>query len=524
MSEFLEKLVSRRQQLGQNIGAIDFLIEFHSKKNGIPTPTQNNLLSKEITQPIIFSEKYKRIHILSKEISQKKMSEEFDHLLEYAAEIRKVEMSETYIALIKYLLLQYEYLNEKNKKILILHISNVLRLSKDSELINILITHFSDKVIELNLTPKQIDELFLTNIQNEYNYSQNNLKFLPFDLHMEPSKAISILMNSKNINNLLNENPEYNCLFCNAALGKNEELYKNFFNRYLLSKGLPQIKNLSFDKQKNILANLEFEKTEKIIQQPLVSIIMSAYNAENTIEYAVNSLIKQSYQNIEILICDDRSSDNTFNIMKVLAKKDLRIKIYQSKKNQGTYNIRNEMIKKSQGEFITFQDSDDFALPTRISEQVETLITTGKIMCASQWLRMAPNGQFIYFYDDKLSRFCVVSTMIRAEAFKEIGDFRGSLVAADTEFYEKVISLYGDSAIEKMGKPLILGLWGDSSLTKIPDLTAENNGFVAKKRRAYSDITARQRILGDKIITDEMVTDVLKNNAIFRHCAGVERY
>ncbi|UOO77239.1 glycosyltransferase family 2 protein [Neisseria sp. Dent CA1/247] len=532
MSEnYLNKLISRRSELGGSLGAIDFLIDFHSKKIGSPMTATNSqpLLNKNTeninkTVTVKSAGKYNRIHSLSKEISNKKTSEEFDFLLEYAAEIRKLEMSETYIALIKYLLLQYKNLNEKNQRLLMLHVSNVLRLSKDSELINILFADFPEKILELHLSPKQIDELFLTNLQAKYEYDKNNFKYLSFDLHTEASDAVSIFLKSKNISALLATNPEYNCLFCNAALNKNEEIYKSFFNRYLSSKGLPQVTKLAFSERKNILTNLEFEKITNVMQTPLVSIIMSAFNAEDTIEYAIKSLINQSYKNIEILICDDGSSDNTAAIIKNIAQTDPRIKIYRSKKNQGTYNIRNEMIKKAQGEFITFQDSDDFALPNRISEQVAALSASGKLMCATQWVRIAPSGEFVYFYDDKLSRFCVVSTMIKAEVFKQIGFFRESLVAADTEFYEKAISVYGDSVIERIEKPLILGLWGTSSLTKIPDLTAENNGFVAKKRRAYSDITARQRILGKEIISDDSVLEVLKNNAIYRHCAGVERY
>ncbi|MGR6648211.1 glycosyltransferase family 2 protein, partial [Avibacterium paragallinarum] len=105
-------------------------------------------------------------------------------------------------------------------------------------------------------------------------------------------------------------------------------------------------------------------------QKPLVSIVMSAYNSQDTIEYAINSLLNQSYPNIEIVVCDDCSKDNTFAILKDMELKNSKIRVYQSIKNQGTYNIRNEMIKLAKGEYITFHDSDDFALPTRIDEQV----------------------------------------------------------------------------------------------------------------------------------------------------------
>jgi hypothetical protein len=113
--------------------------------------------------------------------------------------------------------------------------------------------------------------------------------------------------------------------------------------------------------------------------------------------------------------------------------------------------------------------------------------------------------------------------MLKRDAFCRVGEFRQSLVAADTEFYEKMLSLYGEDNIVKVDKPLIFGLWGDGSLTKASNLTAENNGFVAKRRRAFSDIAARQRVLGKAIIPDCIVNDILKENSIYRANRGARK-
>ncbi|QLD64084.1 hypothetical protein [Avibacterium paragallinarum] len=84
-----------------------------------------------------------------------------------------------------------------------------------------------------------------------------------------------------------------------------------------------------------------------------------------------------------------------------------------------------------------------------------------------------------------------------------------------------MIHFYGRESIYKLEKPLILGLWGDGSLTKQKTLVAGNSGFVAKKRRAFSDICARQRLLGNEIISDEDINDVLKEHSIFKENFGV---
>jgi glycosyltransferase involved in cell wall biosynthesis len=93
----------------------------------------------------------------------------------------------------------------------------------------------------------------------------------------------------------------------------------------------------------------------------LVSVIIPVYNRENLITDTVNSVLNQSYSNIECIIVDDRSSDNTFSILNDLSRKDPRIKVlkrpYFLKK--GANSCRNYGFKFSNGEFITWFDSDD---------------------------------------------------------------------------------------------------------------------------------------------------------------------
>ena len=88
-----------------------------------------------------------------------------------------------------------------------------------------------------------------------------------------------------------------------------------------------------------------------------VSIIVPIYNAEEYLPKCIDSLINQTYQNIEIILLNDGSTDNTQNI--IASYKDKRI-IAINKKNTGIADTRNEGIKKSTGEYIMFVDSDDY--------------------------------------------------------------------------------------------------------------------------------------------------------------------
>lgn len=90
----------------------------------------------------------------------------------------------------------------------------------------------------------------------------------------------------------------------------------------------------------------------------LVSIIVPAYNVENYIDNCINSLINQTYNNIEIIIVDDGSTDGTLKKSMNYQKKDKRIKILK-KKNGGLSSARNFGINSSKGDYITFVDSDD---------------------------------------------------------------------------------------------------------------------------------------------------------------------
>ena len=104
----------------------------------------------------------------------------------------------------------------------------------------------------------------------------------------------------------------------------------------------------------------------------LVSVIMSAYNSQNTIERSINSLLVQTYKNIEILIIDDGSNDKTLkSIMKF--QNEPNIKIFENKKNIGLTKSLNKLIKISNGKYIARQDSDDISSPNRIMKQVEDI-------------------------------------------------------------------------------------------------------------------------------------------------------
>ena len=114
-------------------------------------------------------------------------------------------------------------------------------------------------------------------------------------------------------------------------------------------------------------------------KKPLVSIVMPAYKAEKYVQQAIDSILHQSYSNWELLICDDASTDKTYDIIKEYGNRDNRIKVFQNRQNLKLLKTRNKLLKIAKGEFIAFQDADDYSHPERIELQLKELLNNDKL-------------------------------------------------------------------------------------------------------------------------------------------------
>ena len=104
-----------------------------------------------------------------------------------------------------------------------------------------------------------------------------------------------------------------------------------------------------------------------------VSIIVPVYNVEKYVERCIESIIKQSYKNLEIILIDDGSKDNSGKICDEYAEKDNRIKVIH-KKNGGLSDARNTGLNIADGEYICFIDSDDYIHKDLVKDNLEKLI------------------------------------------------------------------------------------------------------------------------------------------------------
>ena len=129
------------------------------------------------------------------------------------------------------------------------------------------------------------------------------------------------------------------------------------------------------------------------IHHPLISVIIPAYNAQDFIQKALDSVLAQSYSHYEVLIVNDGSTDNTEALVKTYH--DPRVKLI-SQSNGGLSNARNTGIKNAKGNYLAFLDADDYWIAEKLEKQIEILRRHPEVsFCSTQTRVETPEGDFI---------------------------------------------------------------------------------------------------------------------------------
>ena len=124
---------------------------------------------------------------------------------------------------------------------------------------------------------------------------------------------------------------------------------------------------------------------------PLISVIVPVYKVEPYLRKCVDSILAQTYTNLEIILVDDGSPDNCGNICDEYAEKDKRVKVIH-KENGGLSDARNVALDVVKGEFVAFVDSDDWVLPNYVKDMYENLVKYGADVSI---------GGITYYYEQK---------------------------------------------------------------------------------------------------------------------------
>ena len=135
------------------------------------------------------------------------------------------------------------------------------------------------------------------------------------------------------------------------------------------------------------------------METALISIVIPSYNRCQLLQRCIKNLKKQTYPNIEIIIVDDGSQDDTETVMKRYP--DSNIHYYRYTPNRGACYARNFGIQKAHGKYIAFQDSDDFWRPEKLAEQMKFLVRTQADMVFCGMYRYEQNGKSASYYPKK---------------------------------------------------------------------------------------------------------------------------
>ena len=230
-----------------------------------------------------------------------------------------------------------------------------------------------------------------------------------------------------------------------------------------------------------------------MILTPLVSVITPVYNREKYLVRCIESILEQTYSNFEFLIIDDKSSDNTLEIIKNYQLTDSRIKILENDKNLGATLSFNRGLDICQGKYVARMDSDDISLSDRLEKQVEIfeswndleVLGAGAILIDHNENEIG-RRQFPSDFN-KIKNILKTgvpvfdpSVMMRTSTLKEINGFDNRLAPADD--YHLWLTLFKQKKIiSNIDNYLIKYRLHDSNLSKVASREQLRKTFLALK-------------------------------------------
>jgi glycosyltransferase involved in cell wall biosynthesis len=231
-----------------------------------------------------------------------------------------------------------------------------------------------------------------------------------------------------------------------------------------------------------------------ITDGPMISVIMPVCNAEKTLKKALQSILDQTWMNLEVIVIDDCSTDSTPDILDQMVQKDRRLRTHRLPVNVGPYVARNIALSMATGDWITCHDADDWAHPRRLQDHLDVVLSDPSItdqVSVTHMIRMRPNGYFDTivnanpFSPDGVTRIASVSALFRADFLRNgLGYWDTVRVGADSEMIARAEKVTGKET-RKIKQISMLCLSTETGLTRDPVLGIRPNGHLSEIRAAY---------------------------------------
>lgn len=187
---------------------------------------------------------------------------------------------------------------------------------------------------------------------------------------------------------------------------------------------------------------------------PKVSVIMGVYNCKNyeLLDQSIDSILKQTFQDFEFIICNDGSTNGTLEYLKSIESKDKRIKILSYEENRGLNYALNTCLEKATGEYIARQDDDDISAPDRLEKEIEFLDNNPKYAIVGTLADVFDDDGIWGKYDNPErpskndfywnSPFMHPTIMIRKEAYDAVNGYRISKETRRCEDIDLFMRMY----------------------------------------------------------------------------------
>ena len=217
---------------------------------------------------------------------------------------------------------------------------------------------------------------------------------------------------------------------------------------------------------------------------PLVSIGLPVYNGENYIEEAIDSILNQSYRNIELIICDNASNDNTIKICKEYCKKDKRIKLYLNGENLGAARNYNRTLELSSGKYFKWAAHDDYTSEDYIEKCVNQLERDSDIHLCNTYRKFIKDDHETFRWD-KFSQIDFLSPSIKKRYLTFLKNFRFREPDADV-----VLGVFRREILDQTQK---IANFHSSDLTLVAEIILQGKIYIIDEflffRRFHKDMS-----------------------------------
>ncbi|MED3646440.1 glycosyltransferase [Halalkalibacterium halodurans] len=224
-------------------------------------------------------------------------------------------------------------------------------------------------------------------------------------------------------------------------------------------------------------------------EQPKVTVIIPAFNAESVIQTSIESMQKQTWTNLEIFVVDDCSTDETASIVHQYAEQDHRVHYLKTETNSGAYVARNIALQHATGDFVTINDADDWSHSRKIEIQVRHLLKHPNIIGNfSQQARATNDLKFYRRGKPGLYIFANMSSFMfrRKPAMDKLGYWDCVRFAGDSEFVKRIKLAFGEKAVVELPTaPLSFQRQSGESLTSHSAFGFP--GYFMGARREYAE-------------------------------------